>query len=147
MATSQNGKAIQIELPISTTISNLQALYFLNGYEIASLQSGSYNSPFEVQLINLSQGQHSLTLIVSATTETQVYSLLISYLAFDNSSSSFSSGNYQYSSLNAASYLSVDASMNSSVAFIFAGINGFILPNNQANTQLSSVFVNGTLQI
>ena len=125
----------------------MQALYFLNGYEIASLQSGSYNSPFEVQLINLSQGQHSLTLIVSATTETQVYSLLISYLAFDNSSSSFSSGNYQYSSLNAASYLSVDASMNSSVAFIFAGINGFILPNNQANTQLSSVFVNGTLQI
>ena len=147
MATSQNGKAIQIELPISTTFSNLQALYFLNGYEIASLQSGSYNSPFEVQLINLSQGQHSLTLIVSATTETQVYSLLISYLAFDNSSSSFSSGNYQYSSLNAASYLSVDAFMNNSVAFIFAGINGFILPNNQANTQLSSVFVNGTLQI
>lgn len=84
-------------------------------------------------------------MIISATTQTEVYSLLISYIAIDNSSTSLFNGNYQYSSLTSAAYLNIPLNIQSTPLILFGGINGFIMPNVQGDTQFSSNFRNNSL--
>ena len=72
-------------------------------------------------------------MVISATTQTAIFSLLVSYVAYDNSSNHFVSGNYQYSSLSPASNLMTSFDVNANPSFIFGGFNGFIISNTQAN--------------
>lgn len=78
---------------------------------------------------------------ISVTTATQIQSLFISYIAIDSTLTFAYLGNYLYSSYNPIAQLSHAPTTDLSSNIIsFYGFNGFIVSNNQAAFQLSSVW-------
>jgi hypothetical protein len=101
---------------------------------------GSF-SPFEVQIINEEVNVTGVSVTISVTTATQIQSLFISYIAIDSTLTYAYFGNYLYSSYNPVAQLSHAPTTDLSSNIIsFYGFNGFIVSNNQAAFQLSSVW-------
>lgn len=125
-------KDISVLLPFRTYFSNgnIQAVTFLNGFEITSNKFFGSNSPFEVQIINQQVNVTGIAITVSVTTVTQVQSLFISYIAFSSSYTGASIGSYLYDSYIPSSNLFYTPQTSISINLAqFYGFNGFILSN------------------
>ena len=78
-------KTASIFLPFKNQLVNqIEGYVFLNGFEISSKAPSSTDkySPLEVQLINKKVIATGISLTLSVTSTTQLYSLLISFVAF-----------------------------------------------------------------
>jgi len=79
------GKTTSVFLPFKNQLGGqIEGYTFLNGFEISSKAPSSIDkySPLEVQLLNKRVNSTGITLTLSVTSATQVYSLLISFVAF-----------------------------------------------------------------
>ena len=81
------GKDIMAFLPLISQVGpNPQALTFLSGFEMASMQyNSSYATPYEVQIVKQSVTIQGISVLVSSTSATRIHSLFISYIAYDPS--------------------------------------------------------------
>jgi len=89
LSTEASGKAVKVSLPIQSKFNNLSAVYFISGMELATTSVGGVLgkfTPFEIQTKGISSNVSSLELIISTTTASQIYSLTISFIVFQNSS-------------------------------------------------------------
>lgn len=91
---------MDILLPFRTVFGFGQQIkynLFLHGFEISTtLISGNTRSPFEIQIVASSSNVSGIAVTLSVTTVTQVNSVYISYLAFQNSALSVVGGNYVF---------------------------------------------------
>ena len=61
------------------------AVYFLNGFQLSSLPvttGSNVQTPFEVAISGKSSSKTEIVLVISTASSSQIFSLLISYLAF-----------------------------------------------------------------
>lgn len=91
------GKTSSIFLPFKNQlISQIEGYVFLNGFEISSKAPSSIDkySPLEVQLLNKKVTSTGISVTLSVTSATQVYSLLISFVAFQPNFGKLYGGSY-----------------------------------------------------
>ena len=89
---------VQVLLPFKTIFSASQPIrhsIFLHGFEITTISIGnSVRSPFEVQLTQTSANISGLAVQISVTTATQLNSLYISYIAYQNLDLEYRTGSF-----------------------------------------------------
>lgn len=135
-----SGKDIIAFLPfVNQNINAVNALTFLNGFEISSISvNSSYLTPYEVQILSSAVTNQGISLIISSTSATQIHSIFVSYVAYDSSIQNLVGGSYSYTQYNAVSSLSFLTPIgvtNNNVAF--HGFNSFIIRNNRQSFSLS----------
>lgn len=131
---------LQVRLPFLTNFTNSSVAYFLHGLEL-----GTDNSPFEIQITKIRKSSVDLQLVLSVTSTTQIYALLLSYVLYDASQPLFSSG--IYSSEGAPlSFLSVPLKLPNTQA-VFDGISDFVISNVDGRVQLGGQILNGSLHL
>ena len=148
LSSCSSTKSIAAFIPIvSQNAASTSALTFLNGFEISSLAvNSSYLTPFEVQVAVTSVSKQGISILISSTSATQVYSLFVSYIVYDPNIQNLVAGNYLYNKYVATSALShtppIGVSKNN---IAFHGFSGFILSNNKGNVALSGSLIKGNL--
>ena len=137
-----SGKDIHILLPFRTNFKgDINALTFLQGFEISSSKISGSNSPFEVQIINKEINETGIAVTISVTTITQVHSLLVSYIGYGSEFSNIYVGNYLFDTyLPSANLIHAPVSNVSGNVVDFYGINGFILNNNGADFRIATTW-------
>lgn len=99
LARCDTGKSINALLPFKTQMINqIEAFVFLNGFEISGKSASASDkfSPLEVQLLNKRVTSTGISITVSVTSATQVYSLLISYVAYQQNFGKIYGGSYTF---------------------------------------------------
>ena len=85
MGSRINSKAVEIAIPIRKAFTVAVAVYFLNGFQLSSLPvttGSNVHTPFEVAISGKSSSKTEIVLVISTSSSSQIFSLLISYLAF-----------------------------------------------------------------
>ena len=103
------------------------------------------NTPFEVQIQGVSSNNSDLNLFISTTTATQVYSLMVSYIVFQNSSNLyFGAFEYNPSGGTTTTFLSTTVKLPLTPLAQLSGFSGFILPNIDGSTSFSMSLTNSS---
>ena len=107
------------------------ALTFLHGFEISSVaMNASYNTPFEVQIVQSECTTYGISLILSSTSATQIHALLVSYILYDPAIINMVAGSYvydNYSPVQSLKHAPPIGVSNNNLAF--HGFGGFIVSN------------------
>ncbi len=90
-----------------------------------------------------SSNTSSITLVVSTVSASQVFSLIISYVAFENQTNYYTAGVLQFNSAT-ASFLNAPVSLPTALASI-DGLSGFLIANLNSVTSFSATIVNASL--
>lgn len=64
-------------------------------------------------------------------------SIILSYLVYETSHPLYQNGYYEYKDFNTISYLNIPIAFDSKHVFLFSGIAGFVIPNDQGNSKAS----------
>jgi hypothetical protein len=104
-------------------------------------------TPFEIQTKGISSNVSSLELIVSTTTASQIYSLTISFIVFQNSSNLYF-GAFEYNPLSStpSPFLSTPVNIPLTALAQLWGISGMIIPNLYGSSSFSTLLLNSTFQ-
>lgn len=141
-------KAIAAYIPFSNqNIIGGQAITFLNGFEISSVNSSiGYLTPFEVQIVVNKVTSQGISILLESTSATQVYSIFVSYIVYDSNIQNLVAGIYVYDqyipTLSLQFTPPIGISNNNGA---FHGFSGFIIRNNQQNFQITGNLINGNL--
>jgi cysteine-rich repeat protein len=106
--------------------------------------NSTYLTPFEVQVAVTSVSKQGISILISSTSATQVYSLFVSYVVYDPNIQNLVAGNYLYNryvATNSLSHTPPIGVSNNNIAF--HGFSGFILSNNKGNIALSGSLIKG----
>ena len=131
-------------MPINSTFTTAVAIYFLHGFELVSLpvsSSSSVYTPFEVTITGKSSNKTNIVLVVSTASSSQILSMLVSYIAFENSTNLYSAGILQFDSGSAAA-LSAAVSLPTTILASIHGTSGFAMANSQTSTSFSATLAN-----
>ena len=145
-----SGKKMGAFIPFKNSNNHhTSALTFLHGFEISSISvNGSYNTPFEVQIIQSECTTHGISLILSSTSATQIHSLLVSYVLYDPSIINMVAGSYMYDDYSPMASLMHTPPIgvsNNNVAF--HGFGGFIVANSNNAFGISGNLNNGNVSL
>ena len=95
----ESGKTKIAFLPFNNEmIGQIEAFTFLHGFEISSKATSTLDkySPLEVQILNKKINSTGISVSLSVTSFTQVYSILISYVVFQSNYGKVYGGFYKY---------------------------------------------------
>lgn len=143
-----SGKEIVAYIPFtSCSVKSPKALTFLNGFEVTSIGvNNTYNTPFEVQLLSNNVTAQGISLLISSTSATQIYSLFVSYVVYDPFILNLVAGTYVYNKYAPVTTLSFTPPIGvSNNNLAFHGLNGFIVSNNGAPFTLGATITKGNL--
>jgi hypothetical protein len=108
------------------------AVAFLHGFDMTTEYSDDkYRSsnPYEIQMLNISATTQGVSLKLTITTNTKVFNVFISFIAWDANTKYTVGGSYEYNTYNARSSLSTTISNVQSSMIDVSGISGFIISN------------------
>ena len=71
---------------------------FLHGFEISTVTGQSGPAPFEVQIMGITPAVAGVSLRITATTGTKVYSVVVSYIAWSSQAQQVVGDTYEYNS-------------------------------------------------
>ena len=86
-------------LPLRTPgLTPVKVLTFIHGFEITSVESGSVKSSFEVKVINVAHQSHGIAMLITLNSNSKVFNVFLSIIAYDQTLTSAFGGNYEYNS-------------------------------------------------
>ena len=131
-------------MPISTTFTIAVATYYLHGFELVSLPvstTSTLYTPFEVTIAGKSANKSSIGLVVSTASSSQILSMLVSYVAFENSTEKYKAGILQFDS-GSAGALTASVTIPQTPLAVIHGVSGFTIGNLQAGTSFRATLAN-----
>lgn len=84
-------------MPLRTQgLSPIKILTFIHGFEISSVQSGNGKSSFEVKITNVNFQSQGIALIITLNSNSKVFNVFLSIIAYDQTLQNTFSGNFEY---------------------------------------------------
>jgi len=108
------------------------AVAFLHGFEMTTEYSNDrYRSsnPYEIQMLNITATAQGVSLKITVTTNTKVFNVYISFIAWDVNTKYTVGGSYEYNTYSPKSSLSTTVSNVQTNMVDVSGITGFIIIN------------------
>ena len=127
LAGCSSNKEINVILPYKNSqFGATKAVAFLNGFEISTVNGQV--SPFEVQVMNIAPAVGGVSIRITATTGTKVYTVVVSYIAWSAQAQGAFGSTYEYNSFAAMTTLSTTtfASTSGNTHEVY-GFTGFIV--------------------
>ena len=140
-------KEVKVLLPFRTPgFVPVKALTYINGFEMTSIQAAGANSPYEVQIINATVLTNGVSLSITVTSVTQVYTIYISIVAYTSALTDVYAGTYTYDTFFPASSLStqINGYVPTPFAISLYGFSGFIINNNGSNFSFRASLLSNT---
>lgn len=133
---------VRVLLPFRTpNFQAVKALTFLNGFEISSSTTSNGNTPYEVQVSNVAVNTSGVSLSVTVTSNTKVFSVYLSLIAYDCTLQNVVASNYEYTAYFPNPSLSTALTYplpNHSLDFY--GVTGFLITNTGSSFLFETAF-------
>lgn len=142
LAGCSSDSQVNVILPYQTNnFQAVKAMTFINGFEMTSVVNLGINTPFEVQVINVTMIAAGVSVSITVSSATKLFNVFLSLVAYDSTLQYAYSGFYSYDnyfpsySLTAAVKFALE---NNTLDFY--GVNGFIIGNNNSQFLFDAKF-------